>query len=41
MSENEAFMAAIQEDFQMEEDKAREEEELERIERGEDPDGDD
>ena len=36
MSENEAFMAAIQEDVLMGEDKVREEEELAKIERGED-----
>jgi len=35
MSENEAFMAAIQEDVLMGEEKAREEEEMEKIERGE------
>ena len=35
MSENEAFMAAIQEDVLMGEEKAREEEEMEKIGRGE------
>lgn len=35
MSENEAFMAAIQEDVLMSEEKAREEEEMEKIARGE------
>ena len=36
MSENEAFMSAIQEDVLLNEEKAREDEALARIERGED-----
>lgn len=40
MSENEAFMAAIQEDVLAGEEQAKEEEALDKIERGEDPSDD-